>query len=53
MYDWIRGIFRCVYCTSSVQRLLTARYHIKYLRVINTFDDEIWEEDEGNFKILG
>ena len=38
----------CIEFTSSVQRLIHARYRLKILVLIKTFNDEICKEDEGN-----
>ena len=38
----------CIEFTSSVQHLIQARYRLKILRLIKTFNDEICKENEGN-----
>ena len=38
----------CIEFTSSVQRLIHARYRLEILLLIKRFNDEIGKEDEGN-----
>ena len=38
----------CIEFTSSVQPLIHPRYRLEILGLINTFNDEICKEDEGN-----